>query len=77
MSGVNPHGFSTPIKVQQPRIGKQLDVILEEAISEGRTSSMRKRFSNFGVDSNITSPAVINTGPWSRPRFAMLQVSEE
>ena len=49
MSGVNPHGFSTPIKVQQPRFGKQLDVILEEAISEGQTSSMRKRFSNFGV----------------------------
>ena len=62
MSGVNPHGFSTPIKVQQPRFGKQLDVILEEAISEGQTSEMRKRFGNLGVDSNTPSPAVTNTG---------------
>ena len=63
MSGVNPHGFNTPIKAQRPHFGKQLEVILEEAISEGQTSEMRKRFGNLVVDSNTPSPAVTNTGP--------------
>ena len=36
---------------------------LEEEISEGQTSEMRKRFGNLGVDSNTPSPAVTNTGP--------------
>ena len=67
MSGVNPLGFSYPIKVQQLHFGEQLDVILEEAISEGQTSEMSKRFGNLGVDSKIRSPAVTNTGQ-SYPR---------